>query len=157
MPLGRGYGRGAALATIAHKKKHLVHVPPGLVHVRGGVEKSIFFRNWCFFSESKAFPAPPVMFPGRPCPRNMASKKAPVGSTCRAAPRAAALLVGVSVPVALLCLSRVPCLVVVVGSELEVDVLALADALEVGLLVVGDLVVADIQARQCPVDAEAVR
>ena len=48
----------------------------------------------------------------------------------------------------LLCVCRV--LVVVVGSELEVDVLALADALEVGLLVVGDVVVSDVQASQCP-------
>ena len=35
-------------------------------------------------------------------------------------------------------------LVAVVGSELEVDVLAFADALEVGLLVVGDVVVAEM-------------
>ena len=52
--------------------------------------------------------------------------------------------------VRLSCPSHLRVLVVVVGSELEVDVLALADALEVGLLVVGDVVVADIQARQCP-------
>ena len=45
----------------------------------------------------------------------------------------------------------------VVGSESEVDVLALADALEVGLLVVGDVVVADIQARQCPIGRKYIR
>ena len=46
------------------------------------------------------------------------------------------------------CVSVV--LVVVVGSELEVDALAFADAPEVGLLVVGDVVVAEIEGRQCP-------
>ena len=34
------------------------------------------------FFESNAFPAPPAVFPGRPCPRNMASKKVPVEVTC---------------------------------------------------------------------------
>ena len=43
MPLGRGYGRGPALATIAHEKSDLVHIPPRLVHVRGGVGEVDFF------------------------------------------------------------------------------------------------------------------
>ena len=34
-----------------------------------------------FFYESNAFPAPPAVFPGRPCPQNMASKKVPVEVT----------------------------------------------------------------------------
>ena len=46
MPLGRDYGCWLALGTIAHKKSDLVHVPPGLVHVRGGVKKSIFFYEF---------------------------------------------------------------------------------------------------------------
>ena len=46
MSSGRGYGHGPALAAIAHKKSDLVHVPPRLVHVRGGVEKSIFFNEF---------------------------------------------------------------------------------------------------------------
>ena len=43
MSLARGHGREPALAAIACEKSDLVHVPPGLVHVRGGVKKSIFF------------------------------------------------------------------------------------------------------------------
>ena len=46
MPLARGHGREPALAAIACEKSDLVHVPPGLVHVRGGVEKSIFFNEF---------------------------------------------------------------------------------------------------------------
>ena len=53
-----------------------------------------------------------------------------------------------SVVCCVLCVCRV--LVVVVGSELEVDVLAFADALEVGFLVVGDVVFAQVEGRQCP-------
>ncbi len=53
-----------------------------------------------------------------------------------------------SVVCCLLCVCRVR--VVVVGSELEGDVLAFADAVEVGLLVVGDVVVAEIEGCQCP-------
>ena len=39
------HGREPALAAIACEKSDLVHVPPGLVHVRGGVKKSIFFNE----------------------------------------------------------------------------------------------------------------
>ena len=46
MPLARGHGREPALAAIACEKSDLVHVPPGLVHVRGGVKKSIFFYEF---------------------------------------------------------------------------------------------------------------
>ena len=46
MPLARGHGRGPALAAITCEKSDLVHVPPGLVHVRGGVKKSIFFNEF---------------------------------------------------------------------------------------------------------------
>ena len=46
MPLGRDNGRGVSRATIAHKKSDLVHVPPGFVHVRGGVQNSIFFNEF---------------------------------------------------------------------------------------------------------------
>ena len=51
------------------------------------------------------------------------------------------------------------CLVLVLGrdggSELEVGFLAFADAPEVGFLVGGDAVVADVEGRQCPIGAEA--
>ena len=46
MPLARDHGRELALAAIACEKSDLVHVPPGLVHVRGGVKKSIFFYEF---------------------------------------------------------------------------------------------------------------
>ena len=36
------------------------------------------------------------------------------------------------------------------GSDVEVDILAVADAPEVGFLVVGDVVVVDVEGRQCP-------
>ena len=47
-------------------------------------------------------------------------------------------------------------LVVLVGSELKVNVLAFADALEVGFMVVGNVVVTQIEGRQCPVGAHAI-
>ena len=40
------------------------------------------------------------------------------------------------------------------GLELEVGVLAFADAPEVGFLVEGDAVVADVQGRQCPIGGQ---
>ena len=43
IPLDRGLGRSAALATIAGENFALVHVPPRLVHVRGEVGKFDFF------------------------------------------------------------------------------------------------------------------
>ena len=46
------------------------------------------------------------------------------------------------------CACRVP--VVVVGSELEVNILAFADLLEVGFLVSGDVVAKQVEGRQCP-------
>ena len=53
------------------------------------------------------------------------------------------------------CLLSVVCcacrvLVVVVGSELEVNILAFADLLEVGFLVSGDVVAKQVEGRQCP-------
>ena len=42
------------------------------------------------------------------------------------------------------------------GLELEVGILAFADAPEVGFLVEGDAVVADVQGRQCPVILDAI-
>ena len=59
MPLARGHGREPALAAIACEKSDLVHVPPGLVHVRGGVKKSIFLMSSCPPDESRALPVPP--------------------------------------------------------------------------------------------------
>jgi len=38
----------------------------------------------------------------------------------------------------------------VVGSELEVNILAFADLLEVGFLVSGDVVAKQVEGRQCP-------
>ena len=46
------------------------------------------------------------------------------------------------------CACRVP--VVVVGSELEVNIIAFADLLEVGFLVSGDVVAKQVEGRQCP-------
>ena len=59
MPLGRDYGRGVALVTIVRKKSDLVHVPPGLVHVGGGVGKVDFFLVPTFnFSSHGRFRTP---------------------------------------------------------------------------------------------------
>ena len=43
------------------------------------------------------------------------------------------------------------------GLELEVGVLAFADAPEVGFLVEGDAVVADVEGRQCPDGKNSIR
>ena len=53
MPLARGHGREPALAAIACEKSDLVHVPPRLVHVRGGVGKFDFFLLPAFVSGSQ--------------------------------------------------------------------------------------------------------
>ena len=47
-------------------------------------------------------------------------------------------------------------LVVVVGSELEVNILAFADLLEVGFLVSGDVVAKQVEGRQCPDGGKAI-
>ena len=81
IPLGRGHGRGPALAAITCEKSDLVHVPPGLVHVRGGVKKVDFFMSSCLPGESRALPVPPGVFYRRMCHRKGASQKVPVQVT----------------------------------------------------------------------------
>ena len=63
---GQAPGRGAALPAIARKKSALVHVPPRLVHVRGGVGKFDFFFASRFYLElAGAIPdAPARVLPG---------------------------------------------------------------------------------------------
>ena len=73
---------GAGSAFKNDKNRPSYTCPLGSCMNEVGWKKSIFFTKMLLFFESNAFPAPPAVFLGRPCPRNMASKKAPVGSTC---------------------------------------------------------------------------
>ena len=73
---------GAGSAFKNDKNRPSCTYPLGSYMYEVGWKKSIFFTKMLLFFESNAFPAPPAVFPGRPCPRNMASKKVPVEVTC---------------------------------------------------------------------------
>ena len=75
MPLARGHGRGPALAAITCEKSDLVHVPPGLVHVRGGLKKSIFFDENVAFFRIERISRAPGRVPRPPLPSEHGLKK----------------------------------------------------------------------------------